>query len=217
MISHIDPFTSTPLCEIMGRNKSDKGCKDIANSWHNYTTVYYDLFKDLQIKQLRIFELGLGTNNINLASNMGADGRPGASLYGWNEFFVNSKIFGADIDKDILFDTDTIKTFFCDQTDPIIIANMWGLSELDEKFDIIIDDGLHTYDANVCFFENSIHKLAPGGYFIVEDIMKTDIDKFNNKIIEWKTTFSDLEYTIMDIPSYRNIYDNVLLVIHKSI
>jgi len=217
MISNIDVFTSTPLCEIMGRNKSDKGCKDIANSWHNYTTVYYHLFKDLQIKPLRIFELGLGTNNINLASNMGADGRPGASLYGWNEFFVNSKFFGADIDKDILFDTETIKTFFCDQTDPIIIANMWGLSELDEKFDIIIDDGLHTYDANVCFFENSIHKLAPGGYFIVEDIMKTDIDKFNHKIVEWKNTFSDLEYTIMELPSYTNNHDNVLLVIHKSI
>lgn len=32
---------STELCEIMGRFGSDKGHKDIHNSWHNYTLFYY--------------------------------------------------------------------------------------------------------------------------------------------------------------------------------
>ena len=36
---------STPLCEIMGRNKSDKGDVNITKSWHNYTTFYYSIFK----------------------------------------------------------------------------------------------------------------------------------------------------------------------------
>ena len=112
-----------------------------------------------------MFELGLGTNNVNVTSNMGTNGRPGASLYGWSEFFPNSKIFGADIDKGILFNTDRIKTFYCDQTNP----------------DIIIEDGLHTYEANVCFLENSIHKLKVNGYYIVEDIIYSDINLFNQK------------------------------------
>ena len=100
-----DETIATPLCEIMGRNGSDKGSINIQYSWHNYTTFYYSIFKDLCDKQLRIFELGLGTNNVNLPSNMGSNGRPGASHFGWSEFFFNSHIFGADIDTDILFNT----------------------------------------------------------------------------------------------------------------
>ena len=83
-----DEKTSTPLCEIMGRYGSDKG------NWHNYTTFYHSIFKDLREKKLRIFELGLGTNNVNLPSNMGSCGKPGASLYGWSEYFPHDVISG---------------------------------------------------------------------------------------------------------------------------
>lgn len=76
-----DEKQNTPLCEIMGRNRSDKGSINIKNSWHNYTTFYYSIFKDLREKQLRVFELGLGTNNTNIPSNMGPKGKPGASLF----------------------------------------------------------------------------------------------------------------------------------------
>ena len=96
---------------------------------------------------------------------MGIDGIPGASLYGWEEFFPNSCIFGADIDTDILFDTDKIKTFYCDQTNPESIKNMWNKPQLNENFDIIIEDGLHKFHDNVCFFDNSIHKLNSNGYY----------------------------------------------------
>ena len=119
-----DEKIPTPLCEIMGRNKSDKGSLNIHESWHNYTTFYYSIFNELSLKPLRLFELGIGTNNPNLKSNMGINGRPGASLYGFSEFFPNSEIFGADIDKNILFNTDKIKTFYCDQTNNEIIKNM---------------------------------------------------------------------------------------------
>lgn len=49
---------------------------------------------------------------------MGNNCRPCASIYGWKEFFQNSLIFGADIDKDILINEDRIKTYYCDQTKP---------------------------------------------------------------------------------------------------
>jgi SAM-dependent methyltransferase len=211
-----DEKKSTPLCEIMGRNRSDKGSINITQSWHNYTTFYYSIFKDLQMKELRIFELGLGTNNVNLPSNMGAYGRPGASLYGWAEFFSNSYIFGADIDKDILFNTDKIKTFYCDQTNPEIIKTMWSETELQENFDIIVEDGLHTFTANVCFFENSIHKLKPNGYFIIEDIINSQEHLFINKIKEWETTYTNCLFKLVKLPSSCNTYDNNLLVVYKS-
>lgn len=206
---------STPLCEIMGRNHSDKGHKDIINSWHNYTTFYYTIFKNLRYKNLRIFELGIGTNNINLPSNMGIYGTPGASLYGWREFFPNSEIFGADIDTNILFNTDKIKTFYCDQTNPEIIKKMWNELALQDNFDIIIEDGLHNFNAGVCFFENSIHKLNPKGYFIIEDIHIHEKDSFVNKIKQWKTQFTNCSFTFLEIPSTSNIHDNNLLVVYK--
>jgi len=206
----------TPLCEIMGRNRSDKGCVNILSSWHNYTTFYHSIFKDIQFNNLRIFELGLGTNNVNLPSNMGENGRPGASLYGWAEFFPNSYIYGADIDKDILFNTEKINTFYCDQTNPEIIKTMWNEEKLKENFDIIIEDGLHTYNANVCFFENSIHKLKPNGYFIIEDIVKSEQYLFINKIKDWEMQYKDCIFKLITIPSNANQHDNNLLVVYKT-
>jgi hypothetical protein len=205
----------TVLCEIMGRNRSDKGHINITQSWHNYTTFYYSIFKSIYNNKLRIFELGLGTNNLSIPSNMGTDGRPGASLYGWKEFFINSDIFGADIDTNILFNTDKIKTFYCDQTNPEIIKNLWDNSELHEQFDIIIDDGLHAFNANVCFFENSIHKLKQNGYFIIEDIKNNEEYLFINKIKEWENKFIGYSFTLLKIPSLCNMWDNNLLVVYK--
>ena len=206
---------ATPLCEIMGRNRSDKGNIHIRESRHNYTTFYYSIFQSLCNKNLRIFELGLGTNNVNIPSNMGKNGRPGASLYGWQEFFPNSDIFGADIDTDILFNTAKIKTFYCDQTNPEIIKKMWNEPDLYENFDIIIEDGLHTFNANVCFFENSIHKLKLNGFFIIEDILHYEEILFKNKIKEWEDKYIGYSFTLLKIPS-RNRYDNTLLVVFKS-
>lgn len=140
-----DETVPTILCEIMGRHKSDKGHKFITFSKHNYTTFYYSIFNKFKNEKIRLFELGIGTDNITIPSNMGCNGRPGASLYGWQEFFENADIYGADIDKDILFSTNRIKTYFCDQTNSEIIKNMWEDNiELQDDFDIIIEDGLHT-------------------------------------------------------------------------
>jgi hypothetical protein len=211
-----NPTEATRLCEIMGRNKSDKGSVDITNSHHNYSTVYYSLFKDIAEKNMRVFELGLGTNNVNVPSNMGKDGRPGASLYGWSEFFPNSQIFGADIDRGVLFNTERIKTFFCDQTRPESIHEMWNESELHENFDIIIEDGLHTFDANVCFFENSIHKLKKNGYFIIEDVLTSTERIVQQKLSEWRRVYTDCTFTFLKVPSTRNHIDNNLIIIYKS-
>ena len=144
---------------------------------------------------------------------MGINGRPGASLYGWKEFFPLAQIVGADIDKDILFQTDRIQTFYCDQTNPETIKEMWrGL----EPFDIIIEDGLHTFAANVCFFENSIHQLKSNGYYIIEDVLKEEEPLFLEKIKEWEVRYPDCEFTMLTIPSTKNKFDNALVVIYKK-
>jgi hypothetical protein len=93
----------------MTRHGSDKGK---GQGWHNYTTIYSVLFGKLHDQPFLIFELGLGTNNPNFPVNMGINGRPGASLRAWRELFPRALVYGADIDRDILFEEDRIKTFY---------------------------------------------------------------------------------------------------------
>lgn len=205
----------TDLCKIMSHFGSDKGHPEQSKQNHDYTIFYDSIFKDFKNKEIRLFELGLGTNNTNILSNMGVNGKPCASLYGWRTYFPNSWVFGADIDKDILIQFPKIKTFYCDQTDPKCIANMWNEPLLQENFDIIIEDGLHTFEANVCFFENSIHKLNNGGYYIIEDINDINIQLFNDKIQnEWTLNYPYLSFN-WELNKFKNRQDNNLLVINK--
>lgn len=140
----------TSLCNIMTKYGSDKG------SYHNYTTIYYDFFANISHLSLNIFEMGLGTNYTDVPSSMGPGGKPGASLYGWEEFFPNSNIYGADIDRRIIFNKNRIKTYFCDQTNIQSINDLWNNNDLiNLEFDLILDDGLHEFNANLTFFENS--------------------------------------------------------------
>lgn len=208
---------ATDLCRIMGSNRSDKGHEDIVNCKHNYTVVYNELFKSRRDEPLRVFELGIGTNYLDVASSMGPTGRPGASLFGWREYFPLAQVFGADIDRRILFENDRIRTFYCDQTNPSSIAEMWSTESLAEPFDIIVEDGLHLFEANVCFFENSIHKLRENGFYIIEDIRSCDLEKFQRKVLEWQVRFPDLTFSLQVLPSRCNFIDNTLLIVHRAL
>ena len=129
--------------------------------------------------------------------------------------FPNSLIFGADIDDVILFTEDIIKTYYCDQTNPDIIKEMWNTSDLHENFDIIIEDGLHTFDANKCFFKNSINKLKKGGIYIIEYITSSDTTKFSEQILVWNSMFPYLEFRLIKIP-HSNTHDNNILVVKHN-
>ena len=188
-------FDKTPLCEIMIHQGSDKG-----GGWHNYTLVYNELLKGIKSKSQNVFELGIGTIN------------SGASLKGWKEYFTKANIFGADIDKDILFEEERIKTFYCDQTSPESILALWSNFESIE-FDFLLEDGLHTYDANICFLENSLHKVKKGGFYVIEDIVVTEIRHYLNYLESCELPFQ--EYQLIDLDNPGNKQDNVLVIIKK--
>jgi SAM-dependent methyltransferase len=193
---------------------SDKGDPDLSRN-HNYTRTYDELFRSMRPDKLRVFELGLGTNNPNFPSNMGPSGRPGASLRGWKQYFKNANIFGADIDAGILFNEERIKTFYCDQNNGDVIREMWSHPDLADGFDIIIEDGLHIYESNVNFFENSCHKVNVGGFFIIEDIMHYALDRWTNKLSEWRVKYPEFSFRMRVLPHPTNIYDNTLLVCRR--
>jgi hypothetical protein len=188
---------------------SDKGPRKGDSTHHTYTEVYHSLFKDLTDQSLTVFEMGLGTNNTNFASNMGVNGRPGASLMAWRDYFPNSSIYGADIDKGVLFNEDRIHTTYCDQTNPSVVRSMW---ESLPDMDIMIDDGLHVFEANVTLFENSIQKLKPSGIYVVEDINHSEIPRFERKIEEWRRTYPNRIFSLRVLSGGNPIDNNILVV-----
>lgn len=162
---------SAELGHILGRNYSDK------STTHNYYILYSYILNTLgRNNALNVLEIGLGTNNPSLVSTMGGGGRPGASLYSWRDYLPNSQIYGADIDKDILFQCDRIKTHPVDQLDMNtfnVMQESFGV-----KYDMIIDDGLHSIGANINTLLFGLKNVKDNGWVIIEDIAFKNVDNW---------------------------------------
>jgi hypothetical protein len=104
---------------------------------------------------------------------MGLYGTPGASLITFRNYLPNSMIYGADIDKNILFTFDRIKTFYVDQLDINSFNNIDNI-----KFDLIIDDGLHSIGANFNTLLYALDHLNDNGWIVIEDIQKSHINNW---------------------------------------
>tara|TARA_B100000959_G_C14715642_1_gene514755 strand:- start:70 stop:651 length:582 start_codon:yes stop_codon:yes gene_type:complete len=144
------------LFEIYEKYKahSDKGTK------HSFINFYEGLFLPYKNKEINLLEIGV---------------QRGASLNLWNDYFVNAKsITGMDIDASSILDEEREKW-----TDKIcLIEGDSTSSETLLKFDIIIDDGDHSYRTQIRTFENLYHKLKIGGVYVVEDVSKESMWRF---------------------------------------
>jgi hypothetical protein len=199
-------FFDKSLTDLMNYYGSDKGG---FNKDHNFSDYYSTIFFDKKESVKNILEIGLGTNNIKVPSNMGLQGKPLASLRAWKDYFANANVYGADIDKEILKNEDRIKTFYVDQTNPISISELYkNIGNI--NFDIIIDDGLHEYNANICLFENSFKYLSKQGIYIIEDVFFKDKKKFFEYFQSRNYNFS-----IIDIFHKNNISNNCLVIIYQ--
>lgn len=211
-LRNINVLAPTRMCRIMTKCGSDKG----SHRWHNYTTIYSALLSSHRKQPLRIFELGIGTTNPALASTMGANGQPGASLRGWRDLFPNALVYGADIDRDILFSEKRIKTFYCDQCDNAAIRQLWVQAELGDPMDIIIDDGLHTLEGNTSFLEASLGRVRPGGLYVIEDLPRETVGIWRTRIeAVYSKQFPDYDFAVVELPIECNSYDNNLLVVRR--
>lgn len=205
----------TELCNIMNKYGSDKGSPNRKS--HTYTTFYHHIFKNIRYEKIRLFEMGIGTLDINFKNHMNEECKSGGSLRGWAEYFPNANIYGADIDKNVLFEELRIKTYYCDQTNSEIIQQMWQNVDLQENFDIIIDDGYHNLDANLCLFNNSIYKLNKNGFYIIEDVTKKNMNNYDKLTNAIKQNFPNMTVKLIKIYSVGNWNDSQIIVIYNGL
>lgn len=205
------------IAELCDKYGSDKGeIRDSGHPYpqisHTYADLYSQLFSHCRYKVKKVFECGLGTNNANLVSNMSASGKPGASLRVWRDYFPNAIIYGADIDREILFEEERIKTYYIDQLNPSAISEFWDKTA-EKDFDFMVDDGLHTFEAGSCLFKHSINMLALDGIYIIEDVTITDL-------LKYKDFFNSSNYIVDYATMYRpkiHLGDNNLVIIRRKI
>lgn len=152
---------------LLNKYGSDKAYK------HKYHILYGKLLTPRE-EISNILEIGLGTNNTDLVSSMGIEGKPGASLRAFRDFCKKAEIIGADIDRRILFNEDRIKTFYVDQTSNSSLNNL--KDKFTNKFDLIIDDGLHSPDANINTLRVATTLIKKGGSIVIEDINLKAVD-----------------------------------------
>jgi len=167
------------LNEIFARFNTDKGSLNPRRNDHAYADFYDSIFFLSRHTLRNVLEIGIGSNNADVKGFMGVDATPGASLRVWREYFPNARIYGADIDSRILFEEDRIKTFYVDQTDKNSVLSLWENINIEgsTEFELIVDDGLHTFEAATTLLRNSLNKLSLGGVYAIEDLEFHDIVK----------------------------------------
>lgn len=95
--SDINTIDNTILKSLFNKYGSDKS--------ENYAVIYTKLLEKYKNLEIRLLEIGLGTNNPLLISTMGNNSvyKCGSSLRAFRDYLQNAHIFGADIDKECLF------------------------------------------------------------------------------------------------------------------
>jgi hypothetical protein len=167
------------LSELFNKYGCDKSKK------HMYHLVYEPIFEKIRYENLNILEIGIFKGN---------------SIQAWLEYFPNATIYGVDIFTRVdprkieILNHPRVKWAKCDST----ISNVkeWE----DVKFDIIIDDGLHTPEANLKTFNSFKNQLK--GSFFIEDVWPLNI--MNSKELKDNWINNKPEYTIEKYNEFLN-------------
>jgi cephalosporin hydroxylase len=203
------------LNKIFEKHACDKASR------HMYYKVYEPHFENKREEPLKILEIGI---------------LKGASIDSWHEYLPNAEIYGIDIftrvkQEDVpALKKDRVFWLKGDSMDSSIqdkIKKQWG----DIKFDVIIDDGLHTPEANSKTLKNLMPFLKDDGVFYIEDVWPLDImtpEQWNHSwmkknstkynMTKWKMFENAIkEYKVAhhDLRSYTNIFDSYIYEIRK--
>ncbi len=148
---------TTPLCELSTKWGTDKGYP------HRYTPIYYQFMSPIAAEVKRVLEIGICTKRDLL------NGRTGASLFMWEEFFPDAQIFGIDIDSNSMINEGRIKSALANQTDPTTMGDSF-IAFGSDFFDFVVDDGSHAPQDQIAAALITLPHLAKDGHYFIEDI-----------------------------------------------
>jgi hypothetical protein len=186
---------------------------------HKYHNLYWDLLNDKKEIYKNILEIGIGTIDETKPSNMFAykneleqDYTFGNSLRAWRDYFTNANIYGIDVDENTMFEENRIKTYCSSSMDKYTMDNI--LSKL-PQFDMVVDDGLHTMEANLETLKIVFPYLKNGGIYVIEDVNQYG-DWYIEKLLvddRFMNTIGDCDYTVYE--NFNVIFTRVIVIYKK--
>lgn len=168
LIETRDVDTKQPLNDLGVLFK--KTGSDKSHPHHRYDLVYQPILEKYRNEPINILEIGLGTNKPDVSSTMGVGGKPGASLKAYEQYLKHARVFGADVDRRVLFQTDRIKTAYVDQLVPETFEQM-HLDLGSPELDIFIEDGIHSVPGSFNSLNYALKHVKPGGWICLEDLV----------------------------------------------
>lgn len=134
-------------------NETDRG------GWRGYDKVYSKYISWMKNDPIKLMEVGV---------------LEGYGLLAWSKYFKNAMIYGMEISTAYVknhnrllqeySEFERVKINYSDSTDS------YSWLEIDEKFDVIIDDGSHKPDDQVKTLRRAWPYLKKGGFYFIEDI-----------------------------------------------
>lgn len=181
-------------------NGYDVGGTD-KNTCHSYIENFYEIeFEPYKEREIDLLEIGIETRG---------------SLKLWKEYFINSKsIVGVNITDDKIDpkykNIPGVDVYFGDAYDK-------NFSDTFDKFDIIIDDGLHTLESQLKYIEMYLPKLKKDGIFIIEDVQNFGFfDTLTDKSkIVCDSIDNEIEYVVeyIDLRNKKGRWDDLLFLV----
>jgi hypothetical protein len=140
----------------------------VSDKWSSYLDFYDDKLWYLQDSKINLLEIGV---------------QNGGSLETWSRYFWKAeKIVGIDVDPkcaDLKFDDKRIQ---------VVIGDAKTV-ELEDTFDIIIDDGSHQASDIIANWNHWWPKLNDGGVYVVEDFHTMWMPGYGSNAIQFFAGF----------------------------
>lgn len=152
----------TSLCEIAFKYGTDK-CPQLN---HSYTPFYYDLTRDTRESVKKVLEIGIGgMREVRHIPHY----IKGAGLRMWRDWFTNAQVYGADLEPELMFDDERIKTFVCDERNPADLKNL--ISQTGSDLDLVIDDASHRVHDQLFLCQTLMPMLDKKATYVIEDVI----------------------------------------------
>jgi hypothetical protein len=155
----------TELAEFYGTDKALSG--------HGYVKYYEGYFSSVRNSCKSLLEIGV--------QEIAEKKYGAASLRMWEDYFTNANIYGIDIGDLTHLSNNRLKVYQSSQVDFATLKNI--LTDNDLMPEIIIDDGSHAADCQQQTFEFLFDFLAPGGFYVIEDIAEWNFYKTSDGFI----------------------------------
>lgn len=134
---------------------------DKSSDGHNYLQFYERFLAEWRDRDIRVLEIGVGD---------------GASLRMWRKYFPYAQVVGFDHNDDLRkYSDDRIAIEIGDQEK---VEDLQRLIDGQAGYDVIIDDGGHSWQQQLTSFKTLVPHLNSPGYYLLEDIIQTETADF---------------------------------------